>query len=198
MQISRRRRPLDRTLVSYRDARLVVVATEGQLTEPRYFGGLRFPRTQVEVIPSRGGRSSPRHILSNLARFEAEYDLGEDDELWVVLDLDRWPVRALHAVHAACTESRYNLAVSNPCFEIWLALHFDEPLPNPVTANSLVQHLRGILGGYNKAALQGSHFHPQIGDAIERARAMDDKPGDLWPQTPGTRVYRLMESLLRR
>ena len=35
-------------------------------------------------------------------------------------------------------------------------------------------------------------------EGIERARALDKNPADRWPQTLGTRVYLLAESVMNR
>ena len=37
-----------------------------------------------------------------------------------------------------------------------------------------------------------------VEEAIERAKALDKNPADRWPQTLGTRVYLLAESVMNR
>ena len=63
------------------------------------------------------------------------------------------------------------LAVSNPCFELWLLLHFRDG-PGARRCSDLQSLLRGFMPGYNKhlnfASLSGA-----VADAERRARELD-------------------------
>jgi len=210
----RRTKLLDRK-VNVRDASLFVIATEGQETERQYFEGFRNPRVHVEVLPTGlDGRSSPEQVLARLAEFRDRYDFGPEDQLWVVVDVDRWGDRKLRDV-CRDAQGRFDIAVSNPCFEFWLYLHVSENdlVGDPAWAALVAAHrnnpsaamearLRERLtdqGGYTKIHLNFERFRPLVPAAIERARALHDADpaGDRWPRTlPGTYVFRLAERLL--
>ena len=194
MRTSRRRRPLDRTVPCERDALLIVVATEGEKTESRYFSIFRSTKLQIVIIPSERGRSAPAHILDNLLRFGREFDLGEGDQLWLAIDRDRWPERALSSVARECRNRGWNLSVSNPCFELWLALHFDVDLPQPMDAKTLNGHLKALMGGYNKSTYDPALLKTGVRLAEARARALDRRPAERWPRSPGSRVFGITES----
>ncbi len=49
---SRKKRPLDRNVPHFKDTKLIVVATEGQKTEKRYFDIFKTLKIQVRVIPA--------------------------------------------------------------------------------------------------------------------------------------------------
>lgn len=172
-----------------RDARLIVIASEGEKTEAHYFTIFRSTKLQVRVIPSEGGRSSPEHVLSNLVEFSQQYELGEGDQLWLAIDRDQWTARTLSQVAKGLQSRGWGLALSNPCFELWLALHFDDPIPANATANDLTDYLRMRLGSYNKSRFDLGHFKNRVRDAEERARELDTRQGDRWPQAIGSRVY---------
>jgi hypothetical protein len=191
--VSRRPRPLDRSVPCERDARLIVIASEGEKTEERYFRIFRSTKIQLKLITALGGRSSPDHVLSNLVRFSEEFDLGIDDELWLVIDRDRWTTSALSKVAREVQSRGWGLALSNPCFEFWLALHFPDPLPSVLTSASLVAHLQHVLGGFNKTRFNHLLFQPHVRSAENRARALDTRPEDRWPQNPGSRIYKITE-----
>lgn len=116
----------------FRDARLFVIATEGEKTEPSYFHFLKShttfqsPRIHIEIIPSLRGESSPQSVLRNLDNFKKEYKLREDDQLWMLIDRDvqSWSVKNLKDCKAKCRQKKYKLCLSNPNFEIWILLHF--------------------------------------------------------------------------
>jgi hypothetical protein len=117
------------------------------------------------------------------------------NELWLAIDVDRWPEAALSNVAADCRRDGVNLAVSNPCFELWLALHFDKPLPDPVTSETLCAHLAAELGGYRKSKFDTKAFAERVDHAVKTARALDLRPHDRWPQEVGTRVYRIAQQI---
>lgn len=88
----------------FRDARLFVIATEGSVTEPHYFSifsdsvisPFRSHRVrQLEIIPSENGCSAPNHVLAALDDYKAANQIVAGDELWLVIDVDRWIARGL-------------------------------------------------------------------------------------------------------
>ena len=199
---SRRRRPLDRSVPHLRDTSLVVVATEGTSTEKQYFEIFRreSSRVQVRVLETQGGRSAPRHVLERLASFRRQFDLGAGDALCLVVDKDRWPDEQLAEVAAEAGRSDFLLAVSHPCFELWLYLHLaDAPdQMQGMSCRQLQAELRSVAGGYRKSALDTATFKPYVGDAVARAEALDVAPRDRWPNQLGTRVYRVILAIRER
>ncbi len=120
-------RPLTREEKTYRDDRLFVIATEDTHAPEQYFRLFRNPRIKVHVLPTERGLSAPAHVFQRLEDFLDEFELAEDDELWLMLDTDRW-VEANHIANfievcKRATQKGFQLAHSNPCFEIWLLLH---------------------------------------------------------------------------
>lgn len=174
---------------------MIIVATEGSETEKIYFDKFESSRLQVRTIPSIDGNSSPEAVLLNLQGFVAEYQLGNGDELWLAVDVDRWKEKMLGSVSSLCVQKRINLAISNPCFELWLALHFESHLPNPVNSRSLERHIRKELGSFQKSNYDAEKIILNLSSAVKRAKILDDNPGHRWPQKVGTHIYRLVESI---
>ncbi len=121
---SRKKRPLDRAIPHLRDTRLIIIATEGEKTEYQYFtsGIFNHHRVQIHVLRTDAGESAPRHVLNRLKEYVRETVLQYDDQLWLMVDMDRWTVAHLGDV---CMKAKkgcrhdINLAVSSPCFELW-------------------------------------------------------------------------------
>lgn len=205
-------------MTNTRDAKLYVVATEGANTERSYFEAfnpspsLRSPFSPspvvVKMLPSVDHRSSPKDVLSRLRQFVRTQGLDTRDELWLVLDVDRWPTHTLLKVTAAAQRDGYHVAISNPCFEVWLCFHLEACNHDAVRQASqpqgvgnspgenLKRLLRQTLGSYNEARPDPAIFHPHRSYATARAREHDDLSDDHLPPCPGTRVYLLVESLL--
>jgi hypothetical protein len=191
----------------FRDAKLIVIATEGQKTETQYFEDFKeyyqTKRLHVEVLRRSSSASSPRHVLSELAKFKSEYKLTGDDGLWMVIDRDQWTEAHLSEVASDCRKKAFHLAISNPCFEVWLLLHVKDPaeyasgeLAGFCNKTDLAEELRRILGSYNSANLNSIRFLPHVPEAIERAKLLDNTPGTWWPDACATRVYQLAEKIL--
>lgn len=195
----------------FRDAKLFVIATEGQKTEPKYFKDFASreyyynPHVHVEILERLTPSSSPVHVLEELNKFKSKYNLISKDELWMIIDLDRWHQRNLSDVATQCSQKGYHLAVSNPCFEVWLLLHLKDLSDysieeiNRFTQNfnrDLEREIRNILGSYNKSNPDTLKFLPLIHDAIKRAKNLDQNPHDRWPNSIGTRVYLLAQKII--
>lgn len=205
---------------AFRDARLVVVASEGKDTERIYFKALAKeyanPRVHVHVLErseDEKNNSSPEHVLKQLNDYKTQYALEADDELWLVVDKDSWTDGMLSRVAAVCAkDAAMNMALSNPCFELWLLLHLEDAtsltpeeykmwLENRRKSKNadpyLKVRLRQKLGSYHESSYDAPALVVNVETAIERARRLDKGPDDRWPQTLGTRVYLLAESVVR-
>lgn len=201
-----------------RDARLIIIAAEGSKTEKRYFEDLasdshyRNPKVHVEVLDRlESSESSPGHVIEVLNTFRGTYSLEDDDELWLVIDVDRWGDAKLKDIATQCLQKHYRLAVSNPGFEIWLLLHFtslheySSEQQEAFSAKSrsgsrttLEKELTRLVGRFNKSDLNTSDYLPFVETALDRAEQLDLHPEHRWPNQLGTRVYQLVKSILRR
>lgn len=206
---------------AFRDARLIIIASEGKDTERIYFKALAKeytnPRVHVHVLErseNEQNNSSPEHVLKQLNDYKSQYELEADDELWLVVDKDRWTEAMLSRVATECSqEVAMHMALSNPCFELWLLLHMEDAVSLPPEEQKqwmenrrksknadpyLKVRLRQKMGSYHESSYDAQTLIAHIENAIERARALDKKPTDRWPQTLGTRVYLLAESVMNR
>jgi RloB-like protein len=181
-----------------RDARLFVIATEGRKTEKQYFAMFNSSRIKVEILATGDdGKSAPQHVLERLNGFREQYSLDEDDLLWFVSDVDRWPTDNLSAVCREATQKNYGLAISNPCFEVWLCLHLIDLSPDDRTCKDFEKRLRATLGKYTKNNLDLPVYQEKIAAAIDRAKNLHPDPQTYWPTTIGSHVYRLVEILVQ-
>ena len=54
------------------------------------------------------------------------------------------------------------------------------------------------MGSYHESSYDAKMLIEHVDVAIARAEALDKNPADRWPQTLGTRVYLLAESVMNR
>lgn len=201
-------------LEGVRSARLVVIAAEGRRTESIYFSAvkdrLRAPNVHVEILARDSNESSPESVHGQITDFMRQYNIEDDDELWLVIDRDRWHERMLSQVARLCAQNPHmNFCMSNPCFELWLLLHiedirdYDEDTYNALSLNRknkagvpwLKKRMRDLLGSYSESNYDAARLLPHAPKAMAIAKELDINPADRWPQTIGSRVYLLMESI---
>jgi len=133
--VGRRRLPdLRRTTGKVSAKRKFILYCEGKNTEPDYFDALRrlCSGTLIE-IETVGGAGVPKTLAERAAERakllkrsrKTKLDSFEHaDEVWAVFDRDEHP----HFDEAVnqCHENGVQVARSNPCFEVWLILHFED------------------------------------------------------------------------
>lgn len=199
--------------------KLFLLAYEGNETEPTYFEALkknyRFNKDRIEIVSLRRDtedtKSAPKYVFENLEKIKDEYDLGSNDELWMIIDRDR-NGKNIEKYSAKCkSTSNFYFALSNPCFEFWLLLHLKDTTGFTADELSLIfenrkvgrkkTYLKKLLSnilpdGYNEANLQPERFLNNIEDAIFRAKNMSID-GEDYPKTLGTDVYKLIEKVIR-
>lgn len=198
-----------------KSARLVVIAAEGRMTENIYFEAMKASLcasdVHVEVLHRDSNESSPEHVLEQIRGFMSEYNIADDDQLWIVVDKDKWKDRMLSSVAQHCMKnSNLRFCVSNPCFELWLLLHledvtrYDEEQMEALARNRKItsQHtwlkkrMKELTGHYHESDYDATALLPHVHSAIERAGRLDTSPSDRWPQGVGTRVYLLAKSII--
>jgi hypothetical protein len=182
-----------------RDDRLFIVACDDTYAPKQYFDFFRITRIQIHVVPTEDGTSAAEHVLGRLQGI----DHDDDDELWLLLDTDHYVAGShLKSFVAAITEAKQQgvkVALSRPCFELWLLLHHEEEsvVGSLSNAHDVEKALREKLGEYNKANLKPWHYPlSSVLNASKRAERLDGvvSGGDI-PDANTTRVYQLWKAI---
>lgn len=182
----------------------ILVVCEGEKTEPGYLESLRITEkirlVQIDIVEAAG---VPKTIVElavkkkreaeKRARRERDRSLSYD-EVWCIFDRDEHP-----NVPEALQQARDNgihVALSNPCFELWVLLHFQEQTAW-IHRHAAQGRCSGHIPGYDKKVTY-EELRGQYPDAVRRAKALDaqqernHQPGE----NPTTWVYKLTERLL--
>lgn len=181
----------------HRDATLFVIACEGAVREKEYFEhlGRYSSHIRVKVLENKDNNSAPKWLLDSAARFAGEMQLVNEDQLWFVMDVDHWPDAQLRAINQVCeTKSNWFMAVSNPCFEVWLYMHLDD-IHNSI-ANDC-RELKAELPYKMKGGYSVIRFVPLVRAAHARSLALDDNPEHYIPENMRTKMHLLTAELLR-
>jgi|SRR5580704_1411691 hypothetical protein len=115
------------------------------------------------------------------------------DEIWCVFDIDEHPFLAEAKQQAL--DNNINTAVSNPCFELWVILHFQEQ--RAFIDRHAARHLcRTYLPRYEKR-LPCADLFPRYEDALRRASELEQwhRSRGTTGDNPSTGVHRLTEKI---
>lgn len=177
---------------------------EGIVTEREYFAHMRKElRGTLVTIEISKERGDPLKLVQEAARLlressrqakRAQDDYMRFDSVWCVCDVDEHH-RLDDAVQLAKRQD-VNMAISNPCFELWPALHF-ESCGRYMTAGDLKAIIRRHMPGYEKS-LDCKKLERRQEEAILRAIALDkqhDRDGKPSQSNPSTGVWRLVQRL---
>lgn len=208
----------------YLDAdKYFVLSFEGAVTEKRYFEALRTSDKfndsgLIEMIPfvrKKSGPlgSDPMSVKSMLKKAKQDFNFKPTDEFWVIIDRDDWADEHhinLEKLVADCkAEKNFFVAMSNPCFEMWLILHrtelssFTEDEKEEIRKNKRISNkkhyvdvvLEELIGHPYTKRPKGDDYIPYVYDAITRAEEGHVEGSDL-PQDLGSDVYMLVKKLV--
>ena len=191
----------------------ILILCEGARTEPGYFlalvRDLDLPSVSVRS-PKRGQRGTTG--ITSAVQRERERD-SDLDEIWCVLDHDErateiqsfrdWMEQNSHGKHGKKGAAKIRAAISTPCFEYWLLLHFrytNMPFhgtpDGPSACEQVIRELETHLEGYRKAdARIYDRCRGRISTAIrnaKRVRGLEGASG-----APSTDVWKLVHRLQR-
>jgi hypothetical protein len=163
----------------------VLIVTNGERTEVDYFRALKdepwAAGVSVKVVFEAG---APDAVVARAAERGRQ---GFYEEVWVVCDVDHYDVR--DAIAGAETGG-IRLALSQPCFEVWLILHHANCTRMLRDAKQAAETLGKKLSAYDKRRLRFQDFRTGLPDAVERAKKLGEPP----EANPSTAVWRIVES----
>lgn len=179
----------------------ILAVCEGEKTEPLYLkefrNHVRNPLVHIEPLGVAGDPSTVvetaikrrRQAADEAKRLRDENLLW--DQVWAVFDVDDHA--RLDDARALAVANDIQLAISNPCFELWALLHFVDQRGH-VDRKKLRTALQHHLPRYDKE-LPFAKVHPGYDEAVRRARELDreaeraGRPG----RNPTTGVHLLTE-----
>ena len=181
----------------------VLICCEGKVTEPSYLKGLKndlqIHLVRIEVLPAG---PNPKTVVDyavdkkqeaqHQARRKGDANL-KYDEVWCVFDVDS---------HAHIPDAKQkadahgiHMAISNPCFELWLLLHFQDQR-RYVERHHVQSTCRGHIPGYDKK-VPFDKLSPYYQTALLRAVNLSawQKDRGCEGENPSTAVHKLTERI---
>lgn len=181
----------------------VLVVTEGEATEYDYLLGFKEaqhnPRITLEVCEGVGvpltivrKARDMKDAAYNQSQKESDDNIAYD-QVWCAFDVDSHP--NIPEATILANDNGIKLAISNPCIELWLWVHFAEQ-PGARHRHELKHMMKQHIPAYDKH-VNYADYAPGYVNAVRRATAMDklaesiSDPG----MNPTTGMWRLTESI---
>jgi hypothetical protein len=168
----------------------ILIVSEGEVTEPEYFNAMRRVERREVALDFKSGMT-PKTAVEAAARMKRDYD-----EVWCVFDIDVHPL--VPDAKQQARDNNIELAISNPCFELWALLHYQDQRAH-IELPKLRELCRRHMRDYEKQ-LPFDEMFPRIEEAIRRAEELEKMHADRGTagENPSTGVYRLVRSIRSR
>jgi hypothetical protein len=180
-----------------------LVYVEGEVSESLYLNGVRRELGRSGPNIEIGGTHGEPLGLIRAAidhRERERQDGNPFTQVWCVFDVESpTPHGALDQALTLAGRNKITCGISNPCFELWLMLHFQDQR-GWLTTEEACDRLARLGCGYNK---HGKAFNYELcmsgrQTAAERADALGARYDDTVPprgRNPWTDVQRLFQAL---
>ena len=186
----------------------VLIICEG-ITEKIYFDGLAFSlrlsSANIRVSPSREGTDPVQVVRYGIKLAKESHRSGDTyQRLYCIFDLDRPHQDALNlADKSKLPKTILHLTTSNPCFEIWLRLHFGytdkgfTAVGHKSACQAVGDDLLSHVPHYNKgnAGLFDLFAH-KVQDAVTNCRKLEANNRRNGNTNPSCTVHELVADLL--
>lgn len=181
------RRPRTRTALP----RILVVCGAAK-TEESYLKGLRgsVANRAVDVVLLKRPKD-PLDVVRYTIRY-ARAAAKDFDEVWCVVDVDDFDIDQAGQL---ARDADVRLAVSNPCFELWLLLHHADCRSHCDGCTDVIKRLKRHVPAYDKTQLVFADYAAGVGDAVKRAKDLDPTGTD-YNRNPSTSVWLLAETIM--
>lgn len=183
--------------------RFILIGTEGKnKTEIGYFN--KFNRIQKNfcVRFSSGNSTDSMGIVEDIKRTRAKLKFHAGDLAFAVFDADLWGTRGKQIQQAINYAEKQEIKVilSNPCFEVWFVLHFEDGRAPYDSSDKVIDKLKQYVPDYEKSRDMFEVLHGNMEKAISRAEQLrryheDNNTVKLSEQNPMTDVDRLVKLL---
>lgn len=194
-------KPTKRSRASRETKPIIFIFCEGIKTEPLYFSSWRTRGMSMQIL--QVSHTDPVGIVRDARKLLENYDFEPraGDSAWCVYDVDENEDTAIESALKFAESKKFNVVVSNPCFELWYLLHF-QAIYSPTNGANISQLLKKHIPDYQKNNPVYSLLKPHVATAITNAKLLAIKynaqvnPKCSRAAAPYTNVYELVETIL--
>ena len=187
---------------------VIIVVCDGAKTEPIYFNNFKSRDKLFHVKVVHGGKNYHDLIKKGLHECSG---VESACDVWCVSDVDVDPNtpynessknQQLKEFEEQARKHRFQIVLSNPCFELWYLLHFGYSTSKLPTYKSVEQKLSANLINYSKTKNYFNELSGTLDDAITNAKKLRKHHESIGVNdfacvatNPYTDVWRLIEKI---
>lgn len=186
--------------------RFIFIVSEGECTEPNYFKKinveLRFSGVSIKApkFPETDAISLVTRAINIKENKECNISLKRGDEIYCAYDVDENKDEDLDTAKRLAEANKIKILLSNPCFEIWILLHY-ERTAKTYQREDLYIEVKKHIKNYEKCM----EIYPLLKDkqhfAIENAKMLNSIHNEKGISlscracNPSTQVFQLIEHI---
>lgn len=176
---------------------VILIACEGQATEPNYFSSFPIDPARVEIVGT-GYNSDSLVELAIRKMKSAKKKNTPYNQIWCVFDRDSCSKSNISRAFQIASNHKIRIAYSNQAFELWYLLHF-QFYNHESDRHTYIKELKKLIPeGYEKnlknmyeLLLDKQQFAIKFARKLESYHHRNEK----YENNPSTTVYKLVETL---
>lgn len=185
---------------------VILIVCEGKSTEFNYIGGIK-NELRLSNVHIKGPYSDPKTLLRETQKLLKQKE--EIDTAYCVFDHDGrksfGDALKLIDLHNKKDIVKIEAITSNPCFEIWVLLHYaystkphEPPSKGISSSKALIKAIHKHLPGYSKnSPTIYQQLKPKTPQAIKNAEKLSVHQGHDCTKNPYTDLPKLVQMLLQ-
>ncbi|MCL2712749.1 MAG: RloB family protein [Methanomassiliicoccaceae archaeon] len=179
----------------------IVIIVEGR-SEKIYFERFRTSESPIAIrIHESKDRTAEGMVAKCLHLIERSGLNTDVDEVIAVFDADRNAVEDIEEAVKTCSKNNVTMYISNPSFEFWLLLHFEDDKTTYIQEDLEKRLEKYIKAEYKKSEGINRHIgHEHIEQAIARSKSLlpEGDPVKCKNTMPSTCIHILVEKLINK
>jgi hypothetical protein len=183
-----------------KEGKLYFIFCEGEKRETTYFYFFNRLASQIiiQIVPIEDGKNSPMGLYNNACQNllksdenpNPSYSLNEEDEVWFIIDTDKWGKEVDELRENAAKQNNWFVGQSNASFEVWLYYHFKKEKPK-----AAVENWKAFLNGLVQGGFDNRKHPVHIQAAITNAENNFSTTNNL-PDPSTTELFILAKKIL--
>jgi hypothetical protein len=179
--------------------KIFLIVCEGEKTEPLYFAHFREElrgKVSIKLVDCNIKDAIGLASFAEKQKERLDIDTKGEDRIWIVFDADENSQAQVDRAAMMARRIGADIALSNPCFELWYLLHFEDRR-EALDRATAVARLRRYLPEYDKSVDCCERLATVQASAMQRAQALEEKAGKPLSiaANPSTGVWRVVGEL---
>lgn len=185
--------------------KIIFIGAEGKnKTETKYFNSFNRLQDTYIVKFARNNRTDPKGMVTSIHKeASTEGITGRNgDEVYVLLDADseQYKKEQIKEAISIGKNKNVNVIISNPCFELWLLLHFEYTTKYFSSNRELIKELKRYIKNYEKNLDVFTMLEDKQMDALKNAKKLHSVHAETrkqlrYVQNPETDIDILVDKL---